>query len=56
MLTGAAFLAILDAVILSPGPDAVRDVIALALTLFVGGFIIWVWVTNTKIERTREQK
>jgi hypothetical protein len=56
MLTGAAFLVLLDAIILAPGPDTVREVIALALTLFVGGFVVWVWVTNTRIEKAREQK
>jgi len=54
MLTGAAFLVLLDAIIISPGLDTVREVIALALTLFVGGFIVWVWVTNSKIEKVRE--
>jgi hypothetical protein len=56
MLTGAAFLGLLDAIIISPGPDPIRDAIALALTLLVGGFIVWVWVTNTRIERARDLK
>lgn len=55
MLTGAAFLALLDGIILSPGLSTVREVIALALTLFVGGFIVAVWISNTKLENRQAQ-
>ena len=56
MLTGAAFLVLLDGIILSPGLSTVREVIALALTLFVGGFIVAVWISNTKLEKAGADK
>ena len=51
MLAGAALLAVLDGTILSPGPSLVRDAIALGLTILVGGFIVVVWRSNSKIEK-----
>lgn len=55
MLTGAAFLILLDGIILGPGLSTAREVIALGLTIFVGGFIVWVWITNTRIEERQTQ-
>lgn len=51
MLAGAALLAVLDGVIVSASPDLARAIIALILTLVVGGFIVGVWRSNSKLER-----
>jgi hypothetical protein len=52
MLAGAGLLALLDGTILSVSIDAVRVALALVLTLFVGGFIVAVWRSNTKLEKS----
>jgi hypothetical protein len=52
MLAGAALLAILDASILSPAPDMTRAMVALVVTVLVGGFIVAVWRSNSKMEKS----
>ncbi len=51
MLAAAALLAVLDASILSATPDLTRTLIALAVTIFVGGFIVAVWRSNSRLEK-----
>jgi hypothetical protein len=51
MVFGAALLAVLDGTILSATPNLTRVLLALVVTLLVGGFIIGVWVSNSKMER-----
>lgn len=51
MIAGAALLALLDGTILSASPDLARAVVALVVTVFVGGFIAWAWVSNSRLER-----
>lgn len=51
MLAGAVLLAVLDGSILSASPDLVRAVIALVVTVVVGGFIVAVWRSNSKMEK-----
>jgi len=52
MLAGAGLLLVLDGTILSVSIDLVRVALALALTVLVGGFIVAVWRSNTKLERS----
>jgi len=51
MLAGAALLAVLDGTILSATPDLARDIFAIAVTIVVGGFIVAVWRSNSKMEK-----
>lgn len=51
MLAGVALLAVLDGTILSVTPDLAREVVALAVTLVVGGFIVAVWRSNSRLEK-----
>ena len=51
MLAGAALLAVLDGTIIAPGPSLTRDVIALGVTVLVGGFIVVVWRSNSRLEK-----
>jgi hypothetical protein len=51
MLFGAGLLAVLDGTILSATPNLTREVLALALTVVVGGFILAVWRSNSKLEK-----
>ena len=51
MLAGVALLAVLDGTILSVTPDLVREVFALAITVVVGGFIVVVWRSNSRLEK-----
>jgi hypothetical protein len=51
MVTAAAFLALLDAVIISGGATATRLELALALTLVVGFLIARIWRANVAMER-----
>jgi hypothetical protein len=51
MLFGAGLLAVLDGTILSATPNLTRAVFALAVTLVVGGFILAVWRSNSKLEK-----
>jgi hypothetical protein len=51
MLAGLALLLVLDGTIILPGPDLVRGVLALAVTLVVGGFIVAVWRANSRMEK-----
>lgn len=51
MLAGIALLAILDASIVSVTPDPTRIAIAFIVTLAVGGFILAVWRSNSKLEK-----
>jgi hypothetical protein len=52
MLAGVGLLAILDGTIISATPDLTRAVFALAVTVVVGGFILAVWRSNSKLEKT----
>ena len=51
MITAAAFLALLDAVIISAAPNTTRILFALAVTAVVGVAILRIWRSNTKIEK-----
>jgi hypothetical protein len=51
MLFGAGLLAVLDGTILSATPNLTREVFALAVTLVVGGFILAVWRSNSRLEK-----
>jgi len=51
MLVGLALLVVLDGTIILPGPDLVRGILALVVTVVVGGFILAVWVSNSKMEK-----
>ncbi len=51
MLAGIGLLAVLDGTIISATPDLTREVLALALTVVVGGFIVAVWRANARLER-----
>jgi len=51
MLAGLALLALLDGSIISATPDLTRAIIALVVTVIVGGFIAAVWRSNAKLER-----
>lgn len=51
MLAGAALLALLDATILSATPNLGRVLLALIVTALVGGFIVAVWRSNSRMER-----
>jgi len=54
MLAGVALLAVLDGTILSVTPDLIREVFALAITVVVGGFIVAVWRSNSRLEKSAE--
>jgi hypothetical protein len=51
MLAGAALLGLLDLSILSANPDLARGAVALIVTALVGGFIVAVWRSNSKMEK-----
>ncbi len=51
MVAAAAFLAILDAVILSATPSTTRIAFALVVTIVVGYAIFMIWRSNMKLER-----
>ncbi len=55
MLAAAALLVLLDGSILSFSPDLARALLALAVTLVVGGFIAAVWRSNSKMEKAAER-
>lgn len=55
MAAGAALLVVLDGIILSATPDLVRGLFALGVTVVFGGFIAWVWVSNSRMERAAAQ-
>jgi hypothetical protein len=51
MVGAAAFLAILDAVIVSATPNTTRIAFALVVSLVVGYVILRIWRSNSKLER-----
>lgn len=51
MLAGVGLLAVLDGTILSATPNLARAAFAVAVTVVVGGFIIVVWRSNSRIEK-----
>jgi hypothetical protein len=51
MLTGLALMVVLDAIIISPGPNLAREILALVVTMVVGGFVLSTWLTNSRMER-----
>lgn len=51
MIAAGAFLAVLDAVILSAEPDLTRTAFALVVTMAVGWVIVATWRSNTRIEK-----
>ena len=51
MLAGVGLLAVLDGTIISATPNLTRAVIALAVTVVVGGFIVAVWRSNSRLEK-----
>ncbi len=56
MVAAAAFLAILDAVILSATPDATRIAFAVVVTFLAGGAILMIWRSNTRLEKSAEME
>ena len=56
MLAGVALLAVLDGTILSATPDLVREAFALAITVVVGGFIVAVWRSNSRLEKSASDR
>jgi hypothetical protein len=56
MLAAAALLAILDGTIVSANPNLTKEAIVLVLTLLVGGFIVSVWRSNSRMEKRASQK
>jgi len=53
MLAAAGLLFLLDLGIISATPDLARGLFALALTLVVGGFILAVWRSNSRMEKAQ---
>jgi hypothetical protein len=51
MVTAAAFLVLLDAVIISAAPNSTRIAFAMVVTIVVGFAILRIWRSNTRIER-----
>jgi TRAP-type C4-dicarboxylate transport system permease small subunit len=51
MVTAAAFLVLLDAVIVSATPNTTRIAFALVVTLVFGYAILMIWRSNSKFER-----
>ncbi len=51
MVAAAAFLAILDAIILSATPDFTRVAFALVVSVVVGFVILNIWRSNSKLEK-----
>ena len=51
MVAAFAFLAILDAVIVSATPSMTRIAFALVVSLVVGYAILSIWRSNSKLER-----
>jgi hypothetical protein len=51
MVAAFAFLAILDAVIVSTTPSTTRIAFALVVSLVVGYAILSIWRSNSKLER-----
>ena len=56
MLAGLALMVVLDAIIISPGPNLAREVLALVITVVVGGFVLATWMSNSRMEREAAQK
>jgi hypothetical protein len=56
MLAGLALMVVLDAIIISPGPNLARGILALVVTVVVGGFVLATWLTNSRMEREAAQK
>jgi len=52
MVAAFAFLAILDAVIVSATPNLTRIAFALVVSLVVGYAILNIWRSNSKLEKT----
>lgn len=55
MLAGLALMVVLDAIIISPGPDLARGVLALVVTVVVGGFVLATWVSNSRMEKAAQK-
>ena len=53
MIAALVFLAILDAVIVSPGIDLVRIAFAALVTVVVVLFVAKVWKSNTELEKSK---
>jgi hypothetical protein len=51
MVTAAAFLVLLDAIIISATPNSTRIAFALVVTVAVGFAILRIWRSNTRIEK-----
>lgn len=51
MLAGVGLLAVLDGTILSSTPNLARLVLATVVTVLVGGFILAVWRSNSRMEK-----
>lgn len=53
MLAAAGLLFLLDLGIISATPDLVREVAALVVTALFGGFIVAVWLSNSRMEKAQ---
>ena len=56
MLAGVALLAVLDGTILSVNLNVVREAFALLITVLVGGFIVAVWRSNSRLEKAPSER
>jgi hypothetical protein len=56
MVAAFAFLAILDAVIVSATPSTTRIAFALVVSLVVGYAILNIWRSNSKLEKASSDK
>ena len=56
MLASLALMVVLDAIIISPGPNLAREALALVVTVLVGGFVLATWLSNSKMEKSAALK
>ena len=56
MVAAAAFLVILDAVIVSAAPNLTRIAFALVVSLVVGYAILGIWRSNSKLDKASSDK
>ena len=55
MVGAGALLAVLDGAILSSTPDLTRIAFALVVTILVGGAILAIWRSNSRLEKAASE-
>jgi len=55
MIGSAGLLAVLDGAILSASPNLTRSAFALLVTVLVGGAIVAIWRSNSKLEKSASE-